>query len=232
MLLEKPYARRWANSINPRQATPSVELAGDIRIAPEGTHTTQISVVDAERTAVSLTYTLEQPFGSRVVVRGGGFLLNDEMNDFNWLPGVTNREGRIGTPPNQIAPGKRMLSSMCPTIVRRDGRTLLVTGSPGGRTIINTVLEVVINVVDFEMDAAAAVAAPRMHNGWLPDRVRVEPALAAEHAAAIDGLRGMGQAVAVSERTQGDAHTIWIDPRSGTLVAVPDPRISGSAAGY
>ncbi len=99
-----------------------------------------------------MTYTLESAFGSRVVVSGGGFLLNDEMNDFNWLPGVTNRAGRIGTPANRVAPGKRMLSSMCPTIVRRQGRPLLVTGSPGGRTIINTVLQVVVNVVDYNLD--------------------------------------------------------------------------------
>ena len=113
-----------------------------------------------DRMAVSMTYTLESAYGSRVVVPGGGFLLNDEMNDFAWLPGVTNTSGRIGTPPNQIAPHKRMLSSMCPTIVLRHGKPLLITGSPGGRTIINTVLCVVVNVVDFHMDLCAAVDAP------------------------------------------------------------------------
>ena len=230
-LLEKGYARQLAATINPRRATPSVELAGDIPIAPQGEQTTHLSIVDRQRTAVSMTYTLERGFGSRVVVRGGGFLLNDEMNDFNWLPGITNRAGRIGTLPNQIAPGKRMLSSMCPTVVRRDGKTLLVTGSPGGRTIINTVLEVVLNVVEFEMDVRRAVDAPRLHHGWLPDYVRVEPALVNEHERAVVGLRRMGHTVTTLGK-QGDAHTIWIDPHSGEIVAAPDHRVSGSAAGY
>jgi gamma-glutamyltranspeptidase/glutathione hydrolase len=231
-LLDKAYARKLAAAIDRRRATPSDTLAGAIAIAPESEHTTHLSVVDSQRMAVALTYTLESSFGSRVVVRGGGFLLNDEMNDFNWLPGVTTRDGRIGTPPNQVAPGKRMLSSMCPTIVRRDGHTLLVTGSPGGRTIINTVLQVVLNVVEFEMDVCPAVEAPRLHHQWLPDRVRVEAALAERHAPAIEGLRAMGHEVTTSTTEQGDAHTILIDPQSGELVAAPDTRISGSAAGY
>ena len=116
-------------------------------------------MVDGNRMAVSMTYTLENLYGSRVVVPGAGFLLNDEMNDFAWLPGTTDSTGRIGTVPNQITPGKRMLSSMCPTIVLRGGKPVLVTGSPGGRTIINTVLQVVVNVVDFQMDLRTAVDA-------------------------------------------------------------------------
>ena len=113
-------------------------------------------------------------FGSRVVVRGAGFLLNNEMIDFNLRPGVTDRQGNIGTAPNQIAPGKRMLSSQCPTIVMRDGKVLLVTGSPGSRTIINTVLNVVVNVVDYDMNVRQAVDAPRLHHQWFPDQVRFE----------------------------------------------------------
>ncbi len=171
-LLDKQYARELAAGIDLEKATPSESLAGEIVIAPESEQTTHVSVIDSQRTAVSLTTTLESSYGSRVVVSGGGFLLNDEMNDFNWLPGVTDRTGRIGTLPNQVAPGKRMLSSMCPTVVRRDGQPLLVTGSPGGRTIINTVLCMVVNVVDFEMDIRQAVDAPRMHHQWLPDRLR------------------------------------------------------------
>jgi gamma-glutamyltranspeptidase/glutathione hydrolase len=231
-LLDKQYARELAATIDPRRATPSVELAGEIAIAPESEHTTHLSVIDGQRTAVSLTYTLESSFGSRVVVPGGGFLLNDEMNDFNWLPGVTDRTGRIGTLPNQVAPGKRMLSSMCPIVVRRDGGPILVTGSPGGRTIINTVLDVVVNVVDYRMDVRAAVDAPRLHHGWLPDRVLIEPALMAEHAPAIEQLRAMGHVVSDKRELQGDAHTIWIDAASGQIVAAADRRTSGSAAGY
>jgi gamma-glutamyltranspeptidase / glutathione hydrolase len=231
-LLDKQYARGLAASIDPHKATPSETLAGEIPIAAESEQTTHLSVIDSQRTAVSLTYTLESSYGSRVVVSGGGFLLNDEMNDFNWLPGVTDRTGRIGTLPNQVAPGKRMLSSMCPIVVRRDGRPLLVTGSPGGRTIINTVLCMVVNVVDFEMDIRQAVDAPRLHHQWLPDQVRVEPALLEEHARTIERLREMGHAVADKPARQGDAHSIRIDPKTDEIVGAADRRVNGSAAGY
>jgi gamma-glutamyltranspeptidase / glutathione hydrolase len=231
-LLDKQYARQLAANINPRRAIPSEELAGEIPIARESEQTTHLSVVDREGNAVSLTYTLESAFGSRVVVAGGGFLLNDEMNDFNWLPGVTDRSGRVGTVPNQIAPGKRMLSSMCPIVVRRDGRLLLVTGSPGGRTIINTVLCMVVNVVDFDMDIRQAVDAPRLHHQWLPDRVRVEPALVEQHPLAIKALRELGHVFADRPLRQGDAHTIWMDSKSGEIVGAADDRVTGSAVGY
>lgn len=158
-MMRKDYARSLAQGIDPRRATPSRQLAGDIPIA-EPAHTTHFSVIDGERMAVSMTYTLENMYGSRIVVRGGGFVLNDEMNDFAWHPGVTDTQGTIGTRPNQIEPGKRMLSSMCPTIVLKDGKPYLITGSPGGRTIINTVLCMLVNVLDFDMDPRAAVDAP------------------------------------------------------------------------
>jgi gamma-glutamyltranspeptidase/glutathione hydrolase len=231
-LLEKEYARGLAATIDPNRATPSIELAGDIPIAIECPQTTHLSVVDRQRNAVSMTFTLESAYGSRVVVSGGGFLLNDEMNDFNWLPGVTETSGRIGTPPNDVAPGKRMLSSMCPVVVRRDGRTLLVTGSPGGRTIINTVLCLVINVVDFDMDVRRAVDAPRLHQGWFPDEVRCEGALFDDHAETIARLRARGHRFADKPAEQGDAHTIWIDPATGQIVGAADRRIMGGAARY
>jgi gamma-glutamyltranspeptidase / glutathione hydrolase len=231
-LTQKDYARHLASSVDRRHATSSTQIAGDIRVSTESDHTTQLSVIDTNRVAVSMTYTLENAYGSRVVVPGGGFLLNDEMNDFAWLPGVTNTSGRIGTPPNQIAPHKRMLSSMCPTILLRHGNVLLITGSPGGRTIINTVLGVVVNVVDFHMDLRAAVDAPRLHHQWLPDRVRVEPALAREHPKLVDALRGMGHRVEVETDTQGDAHSIEVDPATGDLIGVADKREDGSAAGF
>lgn len=225
-------ARQLAAAIDPRRATPSSELAGEIPIADESPQTTHLSVVDRQRTAVSLTYTLESAFGSRVVVSGGGFLLNDEMNDFNWRPGTTDRAGHVGTVANEIAPGKRMLSSMCPIVVRRAGRPLLVTGSPGGRTIINTVLCTVVNVVDFKMDIRQALDAPRLHHQWFPDLVRVEPGMLAEHPLAMNQLREMGHAMADKPQRQGDAHSIWIDPQTGELVGAADRRTSGSAAGY
>ncbi len=231
-LLSKDYARQLAASIDRQRATPSEELAGEIPLAAESPETTHLSVVDSQRNAVSLTYTLESSFGSRVVVGGGGFLLNDEMNDFNWRPGVTDRSGRIGTPPNEIAPGKRMLSSMCPIVLRRNGQTLLVTVSPGGRTIINTVLQLVVNIVDFDMDPRQAVDAPRLHHGWFPDRVRAEGALAAEHAGAVETLRRMGHQIVEARERQGDAHSIWIDPATGEIVAAADRRTSGNVSGF
>ena len=201
-LTQKDYARSLARGIDLHRATPSVQLAGDIPIAQEAAHTTHFSVIDRERTAVSLTYTLENMYGSRVVVPGAGFLLNDEMNDFGWYPGVTNTTGTIGTLPNQIAPGKRMLSSMCPTIVLKDGKPYLITGSPGGRTIINTVLCVLVNVLDFDMDPRTAVDAPRFHHQWFPDRIKVEPRLA-RVSRAFETARGDGAGGARCDRRAG-----------------------------
>src|SRR5205085_3187099 len=139
--------------------------------------------------AVANTYTLEHSYGSRVVVKGAGFLLNNEMTDFNWRPGHTDRQGAIGTEPNVIAPGKRMLSSQTPTVVAKGGKVVLVTGSPGSRTIINTVLCVLVNVLDFDMDVGAAVDAPRLHHQWFPDVVRFEGA--EQYPEAVAELRRM-----------------------------------------
>lgn len=229
-LISKEHARKLALAIDPKKATPSAQLAGDIPLAKESEETTHFSVIDRDRLAVSMTYTLEDSFGSRVVVKGAGFLLNDEMNDFNWLPGVTDRTGRIGTEANQVVPRKRMLSSMTPTVVCRDGKPLLITGSPGGRTIINTVLCVLVNVIDFDMDVRSAVDSPRMHHQWLPDRIRFEPELA-KRRETLTALEKMGQILDRPAR-QGDAHTIWIDPKTGELVGAADRRISGKATGH
>jgi gamma-glutamyltranspeptidase/glutathione hydrolase len=226
----KAHAKKLATSITD-QATPSRDLAGDIPIKEESDHTTHFSVVDKDRNAVSLTYTLENSYGSRVVVPGAGFILNDEMNDFNWLPGVTDTQGRIGTDANLVRPGRRMLSSMCPTIVKREGKVLLVTGSPGGRTIINTVLGVVTNVIDFKMEVRAAVDAPRLHHAWYPDAIRMEPAWKEQSPELAGALRKRGHKFDAPQR-QGDAHTIWIDPQSGELVGAADRRIQGHASGY
>jgi len=231
-LIDKEYAKHLAASIDRTRATPSTQLAGEIRLATEANHTTHFSVVDGNRMAVSLTYTLENLYGSRVVVAGAGFLLNDEMNDFAWLPGVTDATGRIGTPPNQVAPGKRMLSSICPTIVLRDGKPVLITGSPGGRTIINTVLQMVVNVVDFQMDVRSAVDASRMHHQWLPDLVKVERSLVQSHPEIVAGLRHMGHRVVEAHDDQGDAHSILIDPATDEVTGAADKREDGSAAGF
>jgi gamma-glutamyltranspeptidase / glutathione hydrolase len=227
-LTSQDYAKKLAASIDPRRATASASLAPEIKIAGEGDSTTHFSVVDKDGMAVANTYTLERSYGARVVVKGAGFLLNNEMMDFNWYPGYTDRKGAIGTAANLIAPGKRMLSSQTPTIVARNGKVVLVTGSPGSRTIINTVLCVLVNVLDYEMDIAAAVAAPRLHHQWFPDEIRFEGA--AEHPETVRALRRMGHSVYGTR--QGDAHSIWVDPASGRYFGVADGRISGNAAGY
>jgi gamma-glutamyltranspeptidase/glutathione hydrolase len=228
-LTGKEYARmKLAAGIDPAKATKSEELAPDIQLSDGGGETTHFSVADRDGMCVANTYTLENSYGCRVVVRGAGYLLNNEMTDFNTKPGVTTRGGGIGTPPNQIAPGKRMLSSMTPTLLVKDGKPVLVTGSPGGRTIINTVLCHVVNFVDYEMGPQELVHAPRMHHQWFPDRIQHEdfpgfPDLAAK-------LKAMGHTVTKSR--QGDGHTIAIDPKTGTYYGAADKRLDGKAAGY
>ena len=195
-LTSKTYAKSLAASIDPSHASSSVELGRDIvtQVAStEDDETTQFSIVDRAGNAVSNTFTLEGGFGSHVVVDGAGFILNNEMGDFNKKPGETNLTGDIGTPANLIAPGKRMLSSMSPTIVTKNGKLFMVTGSPGGRTIINTVMEIVLGVIDFGLDARQAVDAPRFHHQWLPDTVTFERNAIPDSVAAQ--LRAMGHAV-------------------------------------
>ncbi len=171
-LLSKEYAQKLRRTIPPDRA--SVSSPSAFEWPAESGQTTHVSVVDDARGAVSLTYTLEDNYGSKIVVPGGGFLLNNEMGDFNAGPNLTNDKGLIGTEPNLAEPGKRMLSSMTPTILARDGKLFLVVGSPGGRTIINTVLLTILNVVDFGMNVQQAIDAPRFHHQWLPDRIQYE----------------------------------------------------------
>ena len=225
------HAAALAKGIDPAKASSSAELGRDIvttpNVATESEETTHLSVVDREGNAVSNTYTLEGGYGSHVVVRGAGFLLNNEMGDFNKKPGETNLQGGIGTPPNLIAPGKRMLSSMTPTIVTRNGKLFMVTGSPGGRTIINTVTEVVLNVTGFGMNAREAVDAPRLHHQWLPDTAVFEREALPDSTVAR--LQAMGHAI-VQRGRQGDAHTIVFDSRTRTAYGANDRRSSDSRA--
>lgn len=225
-LTTKEHGSKLAAGIDPAKATKSEDVAKDIPLTDESTNTTHFSVIDKNGMAVSNTYTLEENYGSRVVVRGAGYILNNEMGDFNTRPGVTTRKGRIGTDPNLVAPGKRMLSSMTPTVVAKGGKVYLVTGSPGGRTIINTVLCVVTNVIDFEMDVRAAVDAPRQHHQWFPDELRLEKA----DPAVVKKLESLGHVV--KPHRQGDAHSILVDPKTGAYHGAADPRINGKAAGY
>lgn len=234
LLVDKAYARRLAENIDRRRAGSSAALAASrqIALADEGQQTTHFSVIDESGMAVANTYTLEHSYGSRVVVQGGGFLLNNEMGDFNWKPGRTDRTGTIGTEANLIQPGKRMLSSQTPTIVTRNGQVVLITGSPGGRTIINTVLNVVLNVIEFEMPPADAVDAPRFHHQWLPDRVVFERRVEAENPDLMRELEALGHTIGKPIERQGDAHTIWVDAKTGQRHGAADLRRKGCAVGY
>ena len=194
--------------------------------ATEPDETTHFSVIDRDGLAVTNTYTLEGGFGSHVVVKGTGLLLNNEMGDFNKKPGETNLTGDIGTAANLIAPGKRMLSSMTPTMVVRDGKLVLITGSPGGRTIINTVFTIVLGVTEYGLNGRQAVDLARMHHQWLPDRATLEVGAVPE--ATVAALKAMGHEIRVQGR-QGDAHSIWIAP-DGTAYGVQDKRTPDAKA--
>ncbi len=227
-LTSKAYATQLRQTIKLDRAT--VSEPSQIVQGYESPETTHYSVVDASGMAVSVTYTLEAGYGLGAVVAGAGFLLNNEMGDFNGKPGLTDSTGLIGTPANVATPGKRMLSSMTPSIIAKDGKLVAVIGSPGGRTIINTVLQVVLNVIDFGMTMQEAVNAPRFHHQWLPNTINVERN--GLSAATASALKAMGHDVRFGG-TQGTAHSIMIDGKTGMRVGATDPRDKDAGAvGY
>jgi gamma-glutamyltranspeptidase / glutathione hydrolase len=224
-LISKDYAAQLRKTINPNKA--SVSTPTTFTWPTESQETTHLSVVDARRNAVSMTYTLEYGYGSRIVVPGAGFLLNNELGDFNSAPEMTDERGNIGTRPNLALPYKRPLSSMSPTILAKDGQLVMVTGSPGGRTIINTVLMTILHVVDFGMNAQEAVDAGRIHHQWLPDRLSMERY--GFSADTIAKLKAMGHTVAEAGG-QGVAEVIVL--KDGILEGGIDGRApDGGAAG-
>ncbi|HOC17606.1 MAG TPA: gamma-glutamyltransferase [Vicinamibacterales bacterium] len=226
-LISKEYAAELRRSISAERASVSSPTRFDW--PAESDETTHLSVVDGDRNAVALTYTLEYGYGSRIVVPGAGFLLNNEMGDFNAGPGLTTADGLIGTEPNLARPRKRMLSSMTPTIVARDGKLFMVTGSPGGRTIINTVLHTILNVIDYGMGAQEAVDAPRFHHQWLPDRITYERWGISPDTAAL--LQAKGHRLN-SIRSQGVAEVIVVNQAENLLEGGVDRRApDGGAAG-
>jgi gamma-glutamyltranspeptidase/glutathione hydrolase len=227
-LTSKDHAAELRADIEPKRASKSAP--SDVAMGHESPETTHFSVVDENGMAVSVTYTLEQGYGVGDVVPGAGFLLNNEMGDFNAGPGITDENGLIGTSPNLARPEQRMLSSMTPTIVAKDGRLFAVVGSPGGRTIINTVLQVILNLVDFHMDIQQAVDAARIHHQWLPDRLNIEENGTSE--ATVKQLEAMGYTVSM-RGTQGVANCIMIDPSTGDRLGAADHRNpDGGARGY
>lgn len=227
MLTSKDYARRRFADFDPARATDSSSVGAGSWPA-ESPDTTHLSVVDKDGNAVALTTTLNRTYGNRIVVPGTGFLLNNEMDDFSSKPNTPNSFGLIGRDANEIQPGKRMLSSMTPTIVTQDGKVVLVTGSPGGATIINTVLQVVLNVLAHDMDLEDAVHRPRIHHQWQPDMVRYETGAISE--AVLERLRAMEhKGLTGAGFGLGDANSILV--RDGAIIGVSDPRNVGGVAG-
>lgn len=222
VLTTKEYAAKQRAGIDLARATP----AGDVlAVNPrEGSNTTHYSVVDASGNAVSNTYTLNFPYGVGLVAAGTGVLLNNELDDFTAAPGASNAFGLVGFEANLPGPGKRPLSSMSPTIVLKDGKPVLVTGSPGGSRIISAVLQIVVDVIDYRMDVAAAVAAPRVHHQWMPDEVRAERGFPED---VLNELRAKGHKV-IEPLGQTSANSIAVTPNG--LLGAPDPRTRGAAA--
>ncbi|MFB4203520.1 gamma-glutamyltransferase [Arhodomonas sp. KWT2] len=223
-LTSKAYAGALRGEIDPERATPADAVAAGDPWPYESNETTHFSIADGDGLVVANTYTLNFSYGSGLVVDGAGFLMNNEMDDFSAKPGVPNAYGLIGGEANRIEPGKRMLSSMSPTIVKKDGRNRLVTGSPGGSRIITTTLQVIMNVIDHDMNIQTAVNAPRVHHQWRPDYIRIEQGISPD---TIAGLEAMGHRVK-QERSMGAIQSILID--ADGFHGAADPRRQTSAA--
>lgn len=222
-LTSRAYAAKRRNDVVER-ATPSTKLRYEY---PETTHFT---IIDGEGNVVSNTYTLNESYGSAVTVPGAGFLMNDEMDDFTSKPGVPNTYGLIQSAANAIEPNKRPLSSMTPTIVLKDGKVAFATGSPGGGTIINTVLQVITNVIDFGMNIQQAVDSARFHHQWLPDKILWEPFEFSKDTNAA--LVKMGYVFNDKPEYLGDAESVAVDPETGDRLGASDPRRGGTAVGW
>ncbi len=226
-LTSKRYAEQLAAGIAPTQARDAKAIKPGQPQPYESDQTTHFSVVDKAGNAVAVTYTLNTNFGSGIVAKGTGIVLNNEMDDFSAKPGVANAYGLIGGDANAVAPGKRPLSSMMPTMVLKDGKPVLVTGSPGGARIITTVLQTVVNTIDYGMNPAEAAATPRFHHQWTPDELRIEKGFSSDTLAL---LRQWGHKVAVKP-AMGRTQTIQI--RDGMLYGASDPRNpDGQTLGY
>jgi len=227
-LISKAYAKTLAQQIDVNKARPSSEIKPGKLEPYESNQTTHFSVVDKDGNAVAVTYTLNTYFGSGIVAGQSGILMNNEMDDFSAKPGTPNVYGLVGGEANAVQPAKRPLSSMSPTIVAKDGKTWLVTGSPGGSRIITTVLQMVVNSIDFGMNVAEATNAPRFHHQWLPDQLRVEKGFSPD---TLRLLEAKGQHVKVLP-AMGSTQSIMIGP-DGMRYGASDPRsVDDLSAGY
>jgi len=233
-LVSKTYARELFSNIDPNKATPSSTLTRKSEKIQQH-NTTHFSIADSDGNVVANTFTLNDSWGSRVTVRGAGFLLNDEMDDFTSKPGVPNMYGLLQSEANAIAPHKRPLSAMAPLIILKNGKPFLVLGSPGGPTIINSVLQVTTNVIDFGMNLQQAIDAPRFHHQWMPDQIYVEPFAVSPDTKRILEERGHKFSATYffdPEQYMGDVEAIMIDPKSGEFYGASDIRLGGAPAGY
>ncbi|HWY54011.1 MAG TPA: gamma-glutamyltransferase [Terriglobales bacterium] len=250
-LIDKKYGEAWRESIDPVRASVSKDLKRPAIFSEleqyatqhpqpsavrEPEHTTHYSVVDSDGTAVAVTTTLNDNFGSRVTAESLGFLLNDEMDDFAAKAGAPNLYGLIQGPANAVGPGKRPLSAMTPTIVLKDGKVSLVLGSPGGARIITTVANILMGVVDYGMNIQESVNAPRFHNQWMPDKVNVEQWFSPD---AVRLVEQMGHKIEIGETVAGEWTPYWsdgeciaIDPKTGERLGASDVRNNGKAVGY
>jgi gamma-glutamyltranspeptidase / glutathione hydrolase len=229
-LISKEYAANLIKTINPDRATPSSEIREGSPVAYESPETTHFTVIDEEGNVVSNTYTLNNSYGSGVTARGTGVLLNNEMDDFTSKPGVANAYGLLQSENNAIAPRKRPLSAMTPTIVLKDGKVIFALGSPGGPTIINTVFQVIVNMLDFRMNLQQAIDAPRYHHQWMPDHIRWEPF--GLNADTRKALEARGHQFADKPGYMGDCEGVMIDAETGMRLGASDPRLGGAAVGY
>jgi gamma-glutamyltranspeptidase/glutathione hydrolase len=228
ILLDQKYLKRRFNDFDPDQATDIKKIKAGLLSGHESDETTHYSVVDKDGNAVSATTTLNNLFGSSIVVEGAGFLLNNQMDDFSVKPGTPNMYGLVGGEANSISPGKRMLSSMTPSIVEKDGKLFLVAGSPGGSTIPTTVFQVITNVIDYKMDIRQAVDTGRFHDQWLPDYIMFEKG--SIDSLVLEGLKGMNYDL--KERSViGSVNAIEILP-DGKIRAGADRRGYNTACGY
>ena len=207
-LLAKDYASKRRGLINSDSATPSAEIAPGVMPTPESPDTTHYSVADSAGNVVSNTYTLNFSFGSHITIPGTGILMNNEMDDFAARPGFPNAYGLVQGEKNAVAPGRRPLSSMTPTLVFRNGEPWLATGSPGGSLIITAVMQTILNAMAFDMNIAEAAAAPRVHHQWMPDRVLIEPGISQD---TLNILEGMGHNIESTRRTLGRTNSIQLD---------------------
>jgi gamma-glutamyltranspeptidase/glutathione hydrolase len=229
-LISKEYAAERRLLVDTTKATPSVEISHGAIPLKENTHTTHYSVVDRWGNAVAVTTTINAWYGNKIVVQGAGFFLNNEMDDFAARPGVPNMYGVVGGEANAVQGNKRMLSSMTPTIVLKEGQPFMVIGSPGGSTIMTTVLQVFLNVVEHKMNIAEAIDGTRIHHQWMPDTLLYEKR--GWPWDVVENLMRRGYNLRERRGTQGRVEGIIIDREKGVLLGATDPRGYGAAVGY